>query len=217
MKNLGIAKLKANRFVEFQEGENFDIIDQGENWIEIKPSIFFNKKMVEIKLNKSDYEQSNRYKLSQFIKAQPYKAIELSVAIGHQATYLSSTASKSRFESRGDISDTKLREIMTDVTIEVSKLNTPNQETIDAMNDLNTEDVDLLFPKTKVDEVDMIRNKVREAFKSANKKPFNLDSYTPIQSRESKSIQVSKKAAWFTVFLITVLIVSLLATLIYLA
>ena len=193
MKNLGIAKLKANRFVEFQEGDNFDIIDHGEHWVEVKTSMFFNKKMVEIKLNESDYEQSNRYKLSQFIKAQPYKAIELSVAIGHQATYLSSTASKSRFESRGDISDAQLHKIYNEVNNKVLELNTPNQETIDAMNDLKKEAdkaLDDIISDLKEDGCDI---------------------------KKTKSIQVSKNAVWFTIFLITVLIVSLLATLIYLA
>lgn len=177
---------------------------------------------------KPDYEQSNRYKLSQFIKAQPYKAIELSVAIGHQATYLSSTASKSRFESRGDISDTKLSEIIESIREHnKGKLKT----TLDAINDTKAmldclhrnekplPDFKFEIPKNSFEKSESEFKKLADGCRNmgneANQAGLSISKFN--QQVKTKSIQVSKKAVWFTIFLITVLIVSLLATLIYLA
>lgn len=63
------------------------------------------------------YLKSNRYTLSQLIKASEFKAIDLSVQMGKERTYLSSTASESRFNGRGDITQVKLDEIKLNMSL----------------------------------------------------------------------------------------------------
>ena len=71
--------------------------------------------VVELSNSDFDYLNSNRHKLYQAIKKSNISASRLSYDIGKNINYLSATASKSRFNSRGDISETQLNRLITDI------------------------------------------------------------------------------------------------------
>lgn len=88
------------------------------------------------------YEESNRYKLAQAIKKTGLKVGELSIAVNGNTNYFGNYHNKSRFNERGDISEARLNELLTDLAfaerevlgIGDKTVEEPNQETIDAIN-----------------------------------------------------------------------------------
>lgn len=102
----------------------------------------------------TDYLKSNRYTLSQLIKSSEFKAIDLSVQMGKERTYLSSTASESRFNGRGDIAQVKLDEIKLNMSLAEYALKTKRDDIIVAVgfNPAESQDFTFDIPKEFGDE-----------------------------------------------------------------
>lgn len=102
----------------------------------------------------TDYLKSNRCTLSQLIKASEFKAIDLSVQMGKERTYLSSTASESRFNGRGDINQIKLDEIKLNMSLAETALKTKRDDIIVAVgfNPAESQDFTFDIPKEFGDE-----------------------------------------------------------------
>lgn len=119
------------------------IVSIDENSIIVTGAIFLKKNEVfKIGESQMQYEESNRYKLAQAIKKTGLKVGELSIVAKDNVNYFGNYHNKSRFNERGDISEARLNELLTDLAfaerevlgIGAKTVEEPNQETIDAIN-----------------------------------------------------------------------------------
>ena len=101
------------------------IVSIDENSIIVTGAIFLKKNEVfKIGESQMQYEESNRYKLAQAVKERVklikskeiYATAEiLSLATGNSKTYFSSQSAKSKFLSRGDLSENTYQAMLTDL------------------------------------------------------------------------------------------------------
>lgn len=122
-----------------------EIVSVYENSIIVTGAIFLKKNEVfKIGESQMQYEESNRYKLAQAIKKTGLKVSMLSAAASNNTniSHFTNYQAKSRFNERGDISEARLNELLTDLAfaerevlgVGAKTVDEPNQETIDAIN-----------------------------------------------------------------------------------
>lgn len=129
--------------------------------------------------SKMKYEESNRYKLAQAVKKTGLKVSVLSASASNNAniSYFTNYQAKSRFNERGDISEVRLNELLTDLAfaerevlgIGAKTVDEPNKETVNAINSECEDDVYL----TAKDLVESI-NDGEDLKKPSAKRPLVL-------------------------------------------
>ena len=109
-------EINAGFTYHFRRGDKFTIDSVSEKTALLNVKINFDKGNFK-KLGESQmqYEESNRYKLAQAIKKTGLKVGELSIAANGNVNYFGNYHNKSRFNERGDISETRLNELLTDL------------------------------------------------------------------------------------------------------
>ena len=89
------------------------------------------------------YEESNRYKLAQAIKKTGLKVGELSIAANGNVNYFGNYHNKSRFNERGDISETRLNELLTDLAFAEREVLGIGAKTVEEPSDAEIQMLDL--------------------------------------------------------------------------
>ena len=128
------------------------IVSIDENSIIVTGAIFLKKNEVfKIGESQMQYEESNRYKLAQAVKERVklikskeiYATAEiLSLATGNSKTYFSSQSAKSKFLSRGDLSENTYQAMLTDLAFAEREVLGIGAKTVEEPSDAEIQMVD---------------------------------------------------------------------------
>lgn len=125
------------------------------------------------------YQKSNRHKIHQAIKSTGLRADDLSLSAGFSKGYFSDYASKSRFNKRGDISESRLNELLTSLAFAERELLGVGAKTVDDANTDGNEIIEKLRAEAPEGATHYIGNSDQEGF----------DYYKSHQKPESKIVK----------------------------
>ena len=118
LKKGDLVEVKIDFTEEFKIGDVFSVSSVHGNSAILSTSVLLHKSFLKkIGESKMQYEESNRYKLSQAVKKTGLKVYDLSLAASNNTntSYFTNYQAKSRFNKRGDISEARLSELLTDL------------------------------------------------------------------------------------------------------
>lgn len=153
LKKGDIVELRIDKTINLHKGDKFIIIENNSWYQTVKAEMFLSTvELVKIGESKMQYEESNRYKLAQAVKERVklikskeiYATAEiLSLATGNSKTYFSSQSAKSKFLSRGDLSENTYQAMLTDLAFAEREVLGVGAKTVEEPSDAEIQMLDL--------------------------------------------------------------------------
>lgn len=167
----------------FEKDQLFTVVDVDPAWIWVENRCAFKRSQIKLANSTpvSEYKNSNRYKLHKAASATGFSFSKLSRAMGFSDTHISNESKESRFNSRGDLTDKRYNQLITDLAYAERTLNGNPAKVVNHKEKLFLIESDGVSP-----------------------------IFSPKQKIKSKT-EVNKSTVWFILFILVVIILLLVA------